>query len=233
MFWRFNTNLPDSAKAVGDRLAAALAPLGIVRGKDVAGGGTDVGPVLADRRAGGDACPVGPALFDWHHTPEDTLDKNRSRTASPECRRRGQTVLSIVANAPEEFGPVTPNASEVKFPHRRMRSSANHKTCDNLIVDRHIVAVIPPVSRTASRPGCETTVTFFGSTQMKKIAIVLGRPRAWCPWRPANRRPRPAANADAVADNLAAESRQFVGSGPATLTNNAASAAVSKRVRTN
>jgi hypothetical protein len=37
------------------------------------------------------------------------------------------------------------------------------QTCDNLIVDRHIVAVIPPVSRTASRPGCETTVTFLGA----------------------------------------------------------------------
>ena len=45
--WRFNTNLPDSAKAIGDRLAAALAPLGIVRGREKAGDGTDVGPLFA------------------------------------------------------------------------------------------------------------------------------------------------------------------------------------------
>eukprot|EP01035_Chromulina_nebulosa_P038863 gene38863-52493_t len=44
--WRFNVNLPDSAKAVGDRLAVALAPLGIVRGTAVAGDGTDVEPTL-------------------------------------------------------------------------------------------------------------------------------------------------------------------------------------------
>ena len=109
--WRFNTNLPDSAKAVGDRLAAALAPLGIVRGKDVAGGGTDVGPVLATGVPTVALAQSGQRYFDWHHTPEDTLDK-----IDPKQLRQNvaawTTVLSIVANAPEEFGPVTPNTSE-------------------------------------------------------------------------------------------------------------------------
>jgi len=109
--WRFNTNLPDSAKTVGDRLAAALAPLGIVRGKDVAGGGTDVGPILATGVPTVALAQSGQRYFDWHHTPEDTLDK-----IDPKQLRQNvaawTTVLSIVANAPEEFGPVTPSTGE-------------------------------------------------------------------------------------------------------------------------
>ncbi len=106
--WRFNVNLPDTAKPVGDRLAAALAPLGIVRGRDPAGGGTDVSPVLAFGVPSVTLGQNGTRYFDWHHTPEDTLDK-----IDPEQLRQNvaawTTLLWIVANAPEEFGPVTFN----------------------------------------------------------------------------------------------------------------------------
>jgi len=109
--WRFNTNLPDSAKAVGDRLAVALAPLGIVRGRDVAGGGTDVSPVLAGGVPAVTLDQSGQRYFDWHHTPEDTLDK-----IDPVQLRQNvaawTTLLWIVANAPEELGPVTPHTGE-------------------------------------------------------------------------------------------------------------------------
>jgi Zn-dependent M28 family amino/carboxypeptidase len=109
--WRFETNLPDTAKAVGDRLAAALAPLGIVRGRDVAGGGTDVGPVLATGVPAVTLDQSGQRYFDWHHTPEDTLDK-----IDPAQLRQNvaawTAMLWIVANAPEELGPVTPHAGE-------------------------------------------------------------------------------------------------------------------------
>ena len=102
--WRFNTNLPDSAKAVGDRLAAALAPLGIVRGKDVAGGGTDVGPVLATGVPAVTLAQSGERYFDWHHTPDDTLDK-----IDPAQLRQNvaawTTVLAILSGGIEEPKP--------------------------------------------------------------------------------------------------------------------------------
>ena len=105
--WRFETNLPDTARAVGDRLQAALAPLGVVEGPGVAGDGTDVGPTLRTGVAAIDLNQDGTRYFDWHHTPEDTLDR-----IDPEQLRQNvaawTTMLAIVADAPEAIGPVTP-----------------------------------------------------------------------------------------------------------------------------
>jgi hypothetical protein len=107
--WKFETNLPDSAKAVGDRLAIALTPLGISRGRGNAGGGTDVGPVLRTGVAGIDLGQSGLRYFDYHHTPDDTLDK-----IDPEQLRQNvaawTVLLAIVANAPEDIGKVPPAA---------------------------------------------------------------------------------------------------------------------------
>ncbi len=105
--WRFETNLPDSAKPVADRLASALAPLGIARGAGVGGDGTDVGPTMALGVAAIDLNQSGTRYFDTHHTPDDTLDR-----VDPEHLRQNvaawTTMLAIVANAPEEIGSVVP-----------------------------------------------------------------------------------------------------------------------------
>ena len=105
--WRMNTNLPDGAAAIGDRLAAALAPIGVVRGHDKAGDGTDVEPTIATGVAAIDLNQSGLRYFDWHHTPEDTLDR-----VDPEQLRQNvaawTAMLAIVANAPEDIGPVAP-----------------------------------------------------------------------------------------------------------------------------
>lgn len=105
--WRFETNLPDTAKAIGDRLQAALVPLGVVRGPGVAGDGTDVEPTLATGVPAIDLSQDGTRYFDYHHTPEDTLDR-----VDPEQLRQNvaawTTMLAVVANAPEAMGPVTP-----------------------------------------------------------------------------------------------------------------------------
>jgi len=107
--WRFETNLPDSAKPIADRLATALAPLGIARAQGVANGGTDVAPVLRGGVAGIDLGQSGLRYFDYHHTPDDTLDK-----IDPEQLRQNvaawTALLAIVANAPEDIGKVTPAA---------------------------------------------------------------------------------------------------------------------------
>lgn len=105
--WRYEVNLPDSAKPIADRLQTALAPLGISRGTAVGGDGTDVGPTLALGVAAIDLNQDGTRYFETHHTPDDTLER-----IDPEQLRQNvaawTTMLAVVANAPEDIGPVTP-----------------------------------------------------------------------------------------------------------------------------
>ncbi|RJF91371.1 M20/M25/M40 family metallo-hydrolase [Sphingomonas cavernae] len=105
--WRFEVKLPEGAKPVADRLAAALAPLGITRGKGEAGGGADVGPIIRGGVSAIDLNQDGTHYFDLHHTPDDTLDK-----VDPEALRQNvaawTAMLSIVANAPENISTARP-----------------------------------------------------------------------------------------------------------------------------
>jgi hypothetical protein len=109
--WRFDVTLPDSAKPVADRLAAALSPLGISRGRGAAEGGTDVGPVLRSGVGSIGLSQSGLRYFDYHHTPDDTLDK-----IDPEQLRQNvaawTTLLAIAANAPEDIGRVERHRAE-------------------------------------------------------------------------------------------------------------------------
>lgn len=74
--WRVDFKLPDEAKALADAIARALAPLGIARGAQPAGGGADIADLA---RATGvalvDLQQDGTRYFDLHHTADDTLDK--------------------------------------------------------------------------------------------------------------------------------------------------------------
>ena len=105
--WRYEVNLPDSAKPIADRLQTALAPLGISRGTAVGGDGTDVGPTLALGVAAIDLNQDGTRYFETHHTPDDTLER-----IDPEQLRQNvaawTTMLAVVANAPEDIVAVTP-----------------------------------------------------------------------------------------------------------------------------
>lgn len=109
--WRVDMKLPAGAAAVGDRLAAALAPLGISRGSEPAGGGADVAAVIRAGAAGIDLQQSGLRYFDVHHTPDDTLDK-----VDPVQLRQNvaawTATLAIVANAAEDLGPATPTAGQ-------------------------------------------------------------------------------------------------------------------------
>ncbi|MFV0622425.1 M20/M25/M40 family metallo-hydrolase [Sphingomonas sp. ac-8] len=103
--WKFDTALPATAAPVADRLATALAPLGITRGNALAGDGTDIGPVLATGVAAVDLSQDGTRYFDYHHTPDDTLDKI-DRAQLQQNVAAWTAMLAIVANAPEEIGSV-------------------------------------------------------------------------------------------------------------------------------
>jgi len=104
--WRVEMSLPESARAVGDRLASALAPLGIVRGPGGGGDGADIADTIKTGVAGIDLNQSGLRYFDVHHTPDDTLDR-----VDPEQLRQNvaawTTMLAIVADAPEAIGSVT------------------------------------------------------------------------------------------------------------------------------
>ncbi|WP_267386255.1 M20/M25/M40 family metallo-hydrolase [Sphingomonas sp. GC_Shp_3] len=105
--WRFNTHFPDAAKPVADRLAVALAPIGVVRGHETVHGGTDVEPTLALGASGIDLNQSALRYFDWHHTPEDTLDR-----IDPVQLRQNvaawTAMLAVVADAPEPLLDVNP-----------------------------------------------------------------------------------------------------------------------------
>jgi carboxypeptidase Q len=90
--WRVDFKLPESAKPLADAIAADLAPLGIVRGKDAASGGADVGAIIAAQGLGIiDLQQDGTRYFDLHHTPDDTLDK-----VDPEQLRQNVVAWTIV-----------------------------------------------------------------------------------------------------------------------------------------
>src|SRR5690606_7179614 len=98
--WRMQANAAPSNKPLLDRVAAALAPLGITYDTGKATGGADVSKFAASGVAVIDLNQNGTRYFDYHHTPDDTLDK-----IDPEQLRQNvaawAAMLSLVANMPE------------------------------------------------------------------------------------------------------------------------------------
>ncbi|HJS11015.1 M28 family peptidase [Sphingopyxis sp.] len=102
--WRVDFKLPDSAKGLADRIAAAVAPFGVTRGRQPANGGADVGALVAAGVPAIDLAQDGTRYFDLHHTPDDTLDK-----VDPVQLRQNVTVwaatLAILANSTNDELP--------------------------------------------------------------------------------------------------------------------------------
>jgi Zn-dependent M28 family amino/carboxypeptidase len=73
--WRVQMALPAAAEPVAKRLEAALAPLGIGRGRAPANAGADLGPWVRAGSNGVDLNQDGTRYFDLHHTADDTFDK--------------------------------------------------------------------------------------------------------------------------------------------------------------
>jgi len=73
--WRFSSQLKDSDPAAYAQLTAVLAPLGITKNDKGEADGTDVDETI---KAGAPWISLnqdGTRYFDYHHTPDDTLDK--------------------------------------------------------------------------------------------------------------------------------------------------------------
>ena len=104
--WRIDQGLAPANSALGDRIAALVAPLGIVRGTAAANGGADLGAWARAGVAAIDLNQDGTRYFDYHHTPDDTLDK-----VDPVQLRQNvaawTAMLAAAANASEPIGPVS------------------------------------------------------------------------------------------------------------------------------
>jgi hypothetical protein len=73
--WRFGSQLSKTDPATYALLAAALAPLGITKNDKAEADGTDVEPTIAAGAPWISLNQDGTRYFDYHHTPDDTLDK--------------------------------------------------------------------------------------------------------------------------------------------------------------
>ena len=104
--WRVNYSFAPANSALADRLTSLLAPLGIVRGRDPANAGADLGAWARRGVAAVDLNQDGTRYFDYHHTPDDTLDK-----IDPEQLRQNvaawTAMLAAAANAPERIERTT------------------------------------------------------------------------------------------------------------------------------
>jgi Zn-dependent M28 family amino/carboxypeptidase len=105
--WRFSSQLMKTDPATHAQLTAALAPLGITRNDKGEADGTDVEPTIAAGAPWISLGQDGTRYFDYHHTPDDTLDK-----IDPAQMRQNvaawTTVLAILSGGIEP-GPKQPN----------------------------------------------------------------------------------------------------------------------------
>lgn len=73
--WRFDTGMGEQALGFARVLQKKLAPLGIAMGPNTASGGPDVSILKAQGVPVASLMQDGTDYFDYHHTPNDTLDK--------------------------------------------------------------------------------------------------------------------------------------------------------------
>ncbi len=105
--WRVNFRLPAAASPLADRIADALAPIGVGRGSDPASDGADIGPLVTAGVNVVDLNQDGTGYFDLHHTPDDTFDKIVPAEIAQNVAAWTVT-LAHLANAPEDLPRGTP-----------------------------------------------------------------------------------------------------------------------------
>lgn len=101
--WQLRMSLADSNKGLGEKVASALWPMGVVPHPGPAQGGADVDAIIQKQNlAVIDLGQDGSHYFDLHHTPDDTLDK-----IDPAMLQQNvdawAAVLKVIANEP---GPI-------------------------------------------------------------------------------------------------------------------------------
>ena len=105
--WRFSSQLMKSDPSAYAQLSASLAPLGITKNDKGEADGTDVEPTIALGAPWVSLNQDGTHYFDWHHTPDDTLDK-----IDPVQLR--QNVAAWTAMLADLSGGIEPGAKQPK-----------------------------------------------------------------------------------------------------------------------
>ena len=105
--WRFSSQLMKSDPAAYARLTAALAPLGITKNDKGEADGTDVEATIAAGAPWISLNQDGTRYFDWHHTPDDTLDKI-------DAAQLRQNVAAWTAALAVLSGGIEPGAKQLK-----------------------------------------------------------------------------------------------------------------------
>ncbi len=105
--WQFSSQVADDALGLVDEIYALLEPIGLERGTNKTDGGADLSPM---RKVG---MPVFGLIhddtyyFDYHHTPDDTLDKINREDLNQSVAAY-VTVAFVAANITENFGRLEP-----------------------------------------------------------------------------------------------------------------------------
>jgi Zn-dependent M28 family amino/carboxypeptidase len=96
--WRLDTAFGEQAQSFAATLQQQLAPLGVEKGTNNASGGPDVSVLKAQGVPVVSLLQDGTDYFDYHHTPNDTLDK-----IDPVALQQNLTVwlqtISVIANS--------------------------------------------------------------------------------------------------------------------------------------
>ena len=101
--YAFATSDDAASKDAVARIAQALAPLGIAHTPGEGGPGPDVSPIAGNGAAWASLRQDGSDYFDYHHTPDDTLDKIDPRALAQNTA--AYAVLAwMAANAEGGFG---------------------------------------------------------------------------------------------------------------------------------
>ncbi|MFC5570065.1 M28 family peptidase [Lysobacter yangpyeongensis] len=99
----FRSGAPDYAQGAVKQIADVLAPLGIAHSPQEGGPGPDIGPFAAKGLAWASLRQDGTDYFDYHHTPDDTLDK-----IDPEALAQNVAAYAVfaylAASADGDFG---------------------------------------------------------------------------------------------------------------------------------
>lgn len=106
--WRLRSQVRAQALAQVARIARELAPLGIAAGDNAGTPGPDAALLMRVRRWPGlELSQDGSDYFDWHHTPNDTLDKVDPLTL-PQNVAAWAVATWLAAQSPVPFGPLPP-----------------------------------------------------------------------------------------------------------------------------
>jgi len=101
--YAFRSGAPEYAQGAVKQIAEVLAPLGIAHTPDEGGPGPDISPFAEKGMAWASLRQDGTDYFDYHHTPDDTLDKIDPRALAQNVAAYA-VFAYLAASADGDFG---------------------------------------------------------------------------------------------------------------------------------